>query len=131
MGHPNEDLIRQGYDAFGRGDMDTLRALFDPDIVWHAPGRSQLAGDHQGVDAVLGYSSTRARSGWTVRCPAPMGAVADRRRLRHECEQLKLALAEATVQLRIWQKGSEFVVASQERCKRLGCRLHGDVRRRL
>jgi transposase len=53
------------------------------------------------------------------------------RRLRHECEQLKLALAEATVQLRIWQKGSEFVVASQERCKRLGCRLHGDVRRRL
>jgi ketosteroid isomerase-like protein len=78
MGHPNEDLIRQGYDAFGRGDMDTLRALFDPDIVWHAPGRSQLAGDHQGVDAVLGYSSTRARSGWTVRCPAPMGAVADR-----------------------------------------------------
>jgi hypothetical protein len=33
------------------------------------------------------------------------------RRLRHECEQLKLALAEATVQLLIWQKGSEFVDA--------------------
>jgi ketosteroid isomerase-like protein len=55
MGHPNEDLIRQGYDAFSRGDMDTLRELFHPDIVWHAPGRSQLAGDHRGVDAVLGY----------------------------------------------------------------------------
>ena len=55
MGHPNEDLIRRGYDAFTRGDMDTLRELFHPDIVWHAPGRSQLAGDHQGVDAVLGY----------------------------------------------------------------------------
>jgi ketosteroid isomerase-like protein len=26
-----------------------------PDIVWHAPGRSQLAGDHQGVDTVLGF----------------------------------------------------------------------------
>jgi len=35
--------------------MDTLRELFHPDIVWHAPGRSQLAGDHQGVDTVLGY----------------------------------------------------------------------------
>jgi len=35
--------------------MQTLRELFDPDIVWHAPGRSQLAGDHQGVDTVLGY----------------------------------------------------------------------------
>jgi transposase len=31
------------------------------------------------------------------------------RRLRAECEQLKLALAEATVQRRIWQKGSEYV----------------------
>ena len=33
-----------------------LRELFPtPDIVWYAPGRSQLAGDHQGVDTVLGY----------------------------------------------------------------------------
>jgi uncharacterized protein len=55
MGHPNEDLIRRGYDAFSRGDMDTLRELFHLDIVWHAPGRSQLFGDHRGVDAVLGY----------------------------------------------------------------------------
>lgn len=31
------------------------------------------------------------------------------RRLRGETEQLKLALAEATVQLRIWQKGAELV----------------------
>jgi uncharacterized protein len=35
--------------------MDTLRELFHPDIVWHAPGRSQLAGDYQGVDTVLGF----------------------------------------------------------------------------
>jgi uncharacterized protein len=55
MGHPSEDLIRRGYDAFSRGDMDTLRELFHSDIVWHAPGRSQLSGDHRGIDAVLGY----------------------------------------------------------------------------
>ena len=55
MGHPNEDLVRRGYDAFSRGDMQTLRELFHPDIVWHAPGRSQLAGDHQGADTVLGF----------------------------------------------------------------------------
>jgi ketosteroid isomerase-like protein len=28
MGHPNEDLVRRGYDAFSRGDMQTLRELF-------------------------------------------------------------------------------------------------------
>ena len=44
--------------------------------------------------------------------PGPDGGQSQtERRLRHECEQLKLALAEATVQLRIWQKGSEFVDA--------------------
>ena len=55
MGHPNEEFIRRGYDAFSSGDMHTLRELFHPDIVWHASGRSQLAGDHQGVDTVLGF----------------------------------------------------------------------------
>jgi uncharacterized protein len=34
--------------------MDTLRQLFDPGIIWHFPGRSPLAGDHRGPDAVLG-----------------------------------------------------------------------------
>ena len=68
MGHPNEDLIRQGYDAFSRGDMDTLRELFHPDIVWHAPGRSQLSGDHRGIDAVLGYfGQTMELTGGTFR----------------------------------------------------------------
>jgi ketosteroid isomerase-like protein len=55
MAHPHEDLVRRGYDAFARGDTDTLRELFDPGIVWHLPGRSLIAGDHRGVDAVLGF----------------------------------------------------------------------------
>ena len=38
--------------------MQTLRELFHPDIIWHAPGRSQLAGDHQ---ASTRYSATSAR----------------------------------------------------------------------
>ena len=53
MAHPNEELVRTGYEAFGKGDMDTIRGLFDPNIVWHAAGRSQMAGDYKGVDAVL------------------------------------------------------------------------------
>ena len=55
MGHPDEELVRRGYDAFSSGDLQTLRELFDPDVVWHTSGRSQLAGDHRGVDAVLGF----------------------------------------------------------------------------
>jgi len=33
---------------------------------------------------------------------------ADERRLKLENNELKLALAEAAVQLRIWQKGAEY-----------------------
>lgn len=55
MAHPDEEVVRRGYDAFSRGDMETLREIFADDIEWHVPGRSPLAGDHKGVDAVLGY----------------------------------------------------------------------------
>ncbi|MFI5047957.1 MAG: nuclear transport factor 2 family protein [Acidimicrobiia bacterium] len=55
MADANEDLVRQGYKAFGEGDMDTLRALFAPDAVHVATGNSPIAGEYKGVDAILGY----------------------------------------------------------------------------
>jgi ketosteroid isomerase-like protein len=55
MTHPNEELVRKGYEAFATGDMDTMRQVLDPDVIWHAPGRSSLAGDFRGIDEVLGY----------------------------------------------------------------------------
>jgi transposase len=51
------------------------------------------------------------KAGLQQRLPGPAGSAGSpqERRLRAEAEQLKLALAEATVQLRIWQKGAEHV----------------------
>jgi ketosteroid isomerase-like protein len=51
----NEDTVRKGYEAFGQGDMDTLRSLMTPDVVHSVPGKSRVSGEHKGVDAVLGY----------------------------------------------------------------------------
>jgi uncharacterized protein len=53
--HPNEELARKGYDAFGKGDLDAIRDLFDPNVQWHVPGKSQFAGDYKGTDEVLGF----------------------------------------------------------------------------
>ncbi|HKR99858.1 MAG TPA: nuclear transport factor 2 family protein [Candidatus Dormibacteraeota bacterium] len=53
--HPNAALFRQGYEAFGRGDLDTLRQTFDPNIVWHVSGRSRFSGDKRGVDETLAF----------------------------------------------------------------------------
>ena len=55
MTHPNEELVRQGYKAFGEGDMDTLRSLFAADAVHSAPGSNPLAADYKGIDDILGY----------------------------------------------------------------------------
>ena len=49
----NAETIRRAYQAFNTGDGQTLTELFDPKASWHTPGRSRIAGDHQGRDAVF------------------------------------------------------------------------------
>jgi ketosteroid isomerase-like protein len=51
--HPNAETFRRGYTAFQTGDLDTVRSLFAPDIVWNVPGRNRFAGAHRGVDDVI------------------------------------------------------------------------------
>ncbi len=51
--HPNAELFKRGYAAFQQGDLDTVRELFDPNIVWHVPGHNHTSGDYAGVDNVL------------------------------------------------------------------------------
>ena len=66
MPHPNEELLRKGYDAFSKGDMGTLRDIFDPNIKWHEPGKNPIFGDYNGVDDVFGFFGQIAeRSGGT------------------------------------------------------------------
>jgi len=56
MAHPNEDLVREGFAAFERGDMDALRnQFFADDIRWHIPGRNPFAGDYEGPEQVLQF----------------------------------------------------------------------------
>jgi uncharacterized protein len=51
----NVAIMRRGYEAFNRGDMETLTELFDESAVWHLPGRSSMATDYQGREAILAY----------------------------------------------------------------------------
>ncbi len=68
MAHPNEDFIREGYAAFGRGDVDALQhRFFAEDVRYHVPGRSPLAGDYEGVAQVLEWLGRQfALSGGTI-----------------------------------------------------------------
>jgi hypothetical protein len=49
----NAAIVRRGYAAFNRADLATLTELFDESASWHTPGRSSLAGDAEGRDAVF------------------------------------------------------------------------------
>ena len=47
--------LRRGYKAFGDNDVETLTEVIPENAVWHVPGRSSLAGDYRGRDAIFGY----------------------------------------------------------------------------
>lgn len=69
MAHPNEDLVREAFAAFGRGDLEALRNQYlAADIRFHVPGLSPLTGDHEGVDQVLAlFGKLFELSGGTLR----------------------------------------------------------------
>lgn len=53
----NLEIVRRGYDAFGRGDLDTLLSLFDENIEWFSPGPADLptAGTRRGRQQVADF----------------------------------------------------------------------------
>jgi len=49
----NADVVRRGYAAFNAADIQTLTQLVSENASWHTPGRSRIAGDHVGREAVF------------------------------------------------------------------------------
>ena len=52
--HKNAELVRRGYEAFNKADLNTLTEIFNEKASWHTPGRGSAAGDYVGRDAVFG-----------------------------------------------------------------------------
>ena len=53
--HPNTAFVRSMVDAFMRGDLAAVGAAFADDAVWELPGRSAVAGEYKGTDAIVGF----------------------------------------------------------------------------
>jgi len=63
-----ESVVRKAYEDFESGDLDLLGVVMAHDVVWHEPGRSDLAGDYKGPDAVLAFlGQLKSRSGGTFK----------------------------------------------------------------
>jgi len=51
----NAALIKSAYDAFSRGDTQSVFAVFSDSIIWHVPGRGPLSRDYRGHAEVGGF----------------------------------------------------------------------------
>src|SRR5438093_5985415 len=50
--HPNVQAVRQGFEAMDRGDTNWMMDHMADDIVWRIGGKSKVAGEYRGKDAV-------------------------------------------------------------------------------
>jgi ketosteroid isomerase-like protein len=51
----NAELIRGGYEAFSKGDLDSVAKLFAPDIRWYVSGRSRVSGTYNGQEETFAF----------------------------------------------------------------------------
>jgi ketosteroid isomerase-like protein len=53
--HPDVTLVKRGYAAFSAGDGATLSEIIAPDATQYQPGNNQMAGTHEGLEAILTF----------------------------------------------------------------------------
>jgi uncharacterized protein len=51
----NIAVVQRGYEAFSKGDVETLKTLFSPSASWHAPASGVLRGNYRGAQAILEF----------------------------------------------------------------------------
>jgi ketosteroid isomerase-like protein len=53
MSEENVEIVRRGFEAWNAGDMDALRVLYDPGIIWRPPEGWPEPGPYAGREAVM------------------------------------------------------------------------------
>jgi hypothetical protein len=65
--HPDAIAYRRTADAFRTGDLDLVKTLIAPEVVWHVPGEHPMAGTIDGREALLTWLAQLGSIGfWLV-----------------------------------------------------------------
>ena len=65
--HPNEERVRNAFDAYASKDIAGAQDLLDDNLTWHFAGKSPFSGDYTGKDAVQDvWSRRREHTGGTL-----------------------------------------------------------------
>src|SRR5438874_2255898 len=54
MSQESVEIVRRAYEVWNTGDMDALRELYDPGIIWRGPEGWPEPGPYAGREAVMG-----------------------------------------------------------------------------
>ena len=88
---PVDEFLSRQRQMYAGGDMGAVAEMLAEDVVWHVPGRSPIAGEYRGHEAVLGYFRRRRElAGGEMRVTA-------HGRAEHEEVHAELADGEATL----------------------------------
>jgi uncharacterized protein len=60
--HANVTLVREGFDAFQKGDMGWIEEHLADDVVWHVGGNSKWSGAYEGKANVLDFFARQAQA---------------------------------------------------------------------
>jgi ketosteroid isomerase-like protein len=60
--HPNAGLVREGFQAFEKGDFEWMDAHLADDVVWHVGGNSKWSGAYEGKANVLDFFARQAQA---------------------------------------------------------------------
>jgi ketosteroid isomerase-like protein len=60
--HRNVTLVREGFEAFEKGDMEWMDRHLSDDVVWHVGGNSKWAGAYEGKAQVLDFFARQAQA---------------------------------------------------------------------
>ena len=64
--HPDAIVYRRTADAFRAGDLDLVKTMVAPEVVWHVPGEHHMAGRIDGREAVLTWLAQPDIGFWLV-----------------------------------------------------------------
>ena len=63
MSQENVEIVRRAHEVWNAGDMDALRELYDPGIIWRGPEGWPEPGPYAGREAVMGQVQ-QMREAW-------------------------------------------------------------------
>ena len=55
MKEANIELLKKGYEAFAKGDLDVIRGMATEDCVWRTPGFGPFKPEYKGIDGTIEY----------------------------------------------------------------------------